>query len=279
MSIKSGFFNSSNGDRKYSAEDFSSVFDGIINDGIFKAVGGALQVVVSQGLSLTVKSGRAWFNRTWLYSDSDMIFTLSPAETLQDRIDAIVIEVNQSSDVREDSLKVIKGVPSSSSPSLPAMVNSELIHQYPIAYIYVKEKATILQQSNVTDMRGTDECPFARIANQIGDKDISTAVDTLREEIANKANRATTLAGYGISDCKIDNGTITIGKAVLTPLTAASDLSASKMSGTFGGAVVANAIAVSSIGISQLRNISIGTEEKAEGSDLAAGEIYIQLPS
>lgn len=279
MSIKSGFFNSSNGDRKYSADDFSSLFDGIINDGVFKGLGGALQVTVSQGLVLSVKSGRAWFDHTWLLNDTDLALTLSSAETLQDRIDAIVIETNNSSDVRADSIKIIKGTPSSSSPVNPTLINTELVHQYPLAYVYVKAKATIIQASNITDMRGTTDCPFVRIANQIGEEDLSSTIDSILQDLGNKANKATTLSGYGITDCKIQNGVITIGNTTITPLTSASSLSASKMSGTFGGAVVANATAVSSLSISQIRNISIGTEEKAEGSTLAAGEIYIQLPS
>lgn len=37
---------------------------------------------------------------------------------------------------------------------------------------------------------------------------------------ANKADKATTLAGYGITDAKIDNGTITLGSQTITPVVA-----------------------------------------------------------
>ena len=42
---------------------------------------------------------------------------------------------------------------------------------------------------------------------------------------ANKADKATTLAGYGITDAKIVNGTITLGTATITPLTQHQDIS------------------------------------------------------
>lgn len=42
---------------------------------------------------------------------------------------------------------------------------------------------------------------------------------------ANKADKATTLAGYGITDAKIVNGTITLGTATITPLTRHQDIS------------------------------------------------------
>ena len=42
---------------------------------------------------------------------------------------------------------------------------------------------------------------------------------------ANKADKATTLAGYGITDAKIVNGTITLGTATITPLTQHQNIS------------------------------------------------------
>jgi len=46
------------------------------------------------------------------------------------------------------------------------------------------------------------------------------------------AKKATTLAGYGITDAKIVDGIITLGSSTITPLTAASTLDATKLSGT-----------------------------------------------
>jgi len=46
------------------------------------------------------------------------------------------------------------------------------------------------------------------------------------------ALKATTLSGYGITDAKIASGVITLGSNTITPLTAASDLNAAKLTGT-----------------------------------------------
>lgn len=54
------------------------------------------------------------------------------------------------------------------------------------------------------------------------------------------AVKATTLAGYGITDAKIDNGTITLGSNTVTPLTAASTLNAEKISGTIPASCYTN---------------------------------------
>ena len=56
----------------------------------------------------------------------------------------------------------------------------------------------------------------------------STQVDGL---LANKADKSTTLAGYGITDANISDGTITLGENSITPLTANSTIPADKITG------------------------------------------------
>ena len=48
---------------------------------------------------------------------------------------------------------------------------------------------------------------------------------TLRTALSGKADAATTLAGYGITDAHITNGVITLGAATITPLTSHQDIS------------------------------------------------------
>lgn len=47
----------------------------------------------------------------------------------------------------------------------------------------------------------------------------SIAPLTSHQDISGKADKATTLSGYGITDAKIANGVITLGSASITPLT------------------------------------------------------------
>lgn len=42
---------------------------------------------------------------------------------------------------------------------------------------------------------------------------------TSHQDISGKADKATTLSGYGITDANINNGTITLGNTTITPLT------------------------------------------------------------
>lgn len=55
-------------------------------------------------------------------------------------------------------------------------------------------------------------------------KKADTALQT-HQDISGKANKATTLAGYGITDAKIANGVITLGSNTIVPLTSHQDIS------------------------------------------------------
>jgi hypothetical protein len=48
---------------------------------------------------------------------------------------------------------------------------------------------------------------------------------TQHQDITGKADKATTLAGYGITDAKIESGVITLGSNTITPLTSHQDIS------------------------------------------------------
>ena len=158
MALTYGFYNSSNGDRKYSAEDFGRLFDGIIRDGIFLSIGNHFQVTANGGLSVSVGTGRAWFDHTWTYNSSGYVLTHDVNNTLLDRIDAVVLEVNHDANTRENSIKIVKG--STTSTVRPTLVNTDTIKQYPLAYVLVAKQASSITQGNITNMIGTSACPF-----------------------------------------------------------------------------------------------------------------------
>lgn len=159
MSVSSGFFNSLNGDRKYNAAQMSTIFDGLIIDGVFASIGTAFAVKAAGGLTVNVGIGKAWFDHTWTVNDSILPMTAPEAEVLLDRIDAVVLEVNGMESVRENTIKFVKGNPSS-APSRPTLTNEGNVHQYPLCYIYRKYGTAVINQADITPMVGTESTPF-----------------------------------------------------------------------------------------------------------------------
>lgn len=158
MSVTYGFYNSSNGDRKYNALQFGSIFDGIILDGVFEKLGDHFQVTPVPGtLAVYIGTGRAWFDHTWTLNDANYQVTLTASNLVLPRIDAIVLEVNEST--RTNSFKSITGT-ASSDPKKPTLTNNQDVHQYALAYVTVPEGATTVSQSNIENRVGLDDCPF-----------------------------------------------------------------------------------------------------------------------
>lgn len=76
-----------------------------------------------------------------------------------DRIDAVVLEVDNSSSVRANTIKIVKGE-AAAAPTKPLMVNSDYIHQYALAYITVDTTATEITATEIENVVGTSECPY-----------------------------------------------------------------------------------------------------------------------
>ena len=159
MSVTFGFYNALNHDRKYDAIQVSSIFDGIINDGIYESIGTAMIVKATSYMVINIGIGRAWFNHTWTYNDSILPLTVQPSELVLNRIDTVILEVDSTRTVRTNSIKIIEGTPAA-TPVAITLVNNENVHQYPLARIYVKANATVITQADITNTVGTSECPF-----------------------------------------------------------------------------------------------------------------------
>lgn len=158
MSFEYGFYNAINHDRRYTAEQVSRIFDGIITDGVYATIGNALAVTVNSGMQLNIGSGRAWFNHTWSYNDTTALVTIPAAHAVFDRIDAVVLEVNLQN--RENRLMVVKGT-ESSNPQRPILASgADDIYQYPLAYVIVDANATEIAHDKITPAVGSSECPF-----------------------------------------------------------------------------------------------------------------------
>lgn len=154
-----GFYNSLNGDRKYDALQVSSIFDGIIEDGVYANIYEQFMVVPGTGMQIIVKTGRAWFNHTWNLNDSWLPIDLEPADILRPRIDSVVIEVDSNTFNRINSLKIVKGVPGI-DPVPPTMIHETYLNQYRIANIKIPATATTIREEDIEIFVGRDETPF-----------------------------------------------------------------------------------------------------------------------
>ena len=152
MSIKSGFHNSINGDRKYNAEDMNRPYKDIVSNGVFPNPSNQLQVFASSGMTVSVSAGGGLFGNGWAYNEATTLLTLNQAEATLSRIDAIVLRRDESEAVRDSVLMVKKGTPSQ-NPVRPEMVRDDYVNEYCLATILIPAKTSVITDSMITDTR------------------------------------------------------------------------------------------------------------------------------
>lgn len=147
-----GFFNSVNGDRLYNADQMSHIFEGLITDGVYEAVGNKLAVQPNAGMVVQIATGRGWFNKRWVNNDSEYLLTLEGSDVVLNRYCAVCIRVDTSDSVREVT-PYLKYSDFATNPVKPDMERTETIKEYCLAYVYIPAKATEIKASNIEDAR------------------------------------------------------------------------------------------------------------------------------
>ena len=158
MTVSSGFFNSVSGDRKYNAKHFNEIFDGLLSDGVYVNVGDAFKVTPGTGMQVVVGTGRGWFKNTWILNDAALPINITSADPILSRIDAIVIDINTSTNVRNNSIVYKQGT-AATTPDKPSLVNESAHKQYPIAWIRIDPGVTSISSNKIIDCQLTGELP------------------------------------------------------------------------------------------------------------------------
>lgn len=147
---KSGFFNSSGGDRVYDAADFASYFGNLVSNGVFYAAATNLQVSPGTGLAVNVAAGSAWING-YRYENTDARnIPLATANGSNPRIDRVVVRLSMIS--RSIQLAIVTGTPAV-APVAPALTRTSDVYELGIADVLVPAAATSIAANNITDTR------------------------------------------------------------------------------------------------------------------------------
>ena len=162
MAVTSGFFNSINGDRRYDARQISRYLGSLVGSGVFPNPSTNLQVVASEGMAVRVSPGRAFLDCYWMENDSMYTVVLDDADMVLDRIDAVIMRLDENDDARSIDIIVKKGTPSS-TPQAPGMERGDKIKEYCLATVTVRKMRDDgtqgITQADITDTRAdTDVC-------------------------------------------------------------------------------------------------------------------------
>ena len=167
MAFSYGFYNYEASDvdpKLYDAEQVSQLFDGIITEGVYAHVGTCFAVYAPTGnvaSTVIIGSGRAWFNHTWTYNSSNYILDGAYEKpSFYNRIDAVVIDVDKSSQNRHNSFAWVKG-DEAETPTKPNIAHDSTHSQHVLAYVLrTPNDDNKITGNAITKVVGTEETPF-----------------------------------------------------------------------------------------------------------------------
>lgn len=201
MSIKSGFFNSVNGDRVYNADDLNHFFEGITSDGVFKTYKNELQVTTNSGMTIRVLTGKAIVLDKYVEATAALDLTIEGGNALP-RYDAVVVGVDLAA--RTGSIYVKQGTPAS-VPTPPTMTNNVNSKEICLAYVYVSANATTITADNITDKRAdTSVAGWVKLTN------VSADLVTYRNNVTTTDN--TSLVDLGVAQYDANHDTALVYK-------------------------------------------------------------------
>lgn len=158
--LRSGPFTSVNGDRGYKNSFFTDYFASFIGNGVFPNPSTNLQVLESNGLTLTIKKGRAWIKGRIHLGDEDVNLTLDTGDNLLNRIDKIVLRIDSIN--RTITKEIKKGTPAT-NPIAPNLQRDNDMHELGLANVFVRVGVTNINQSDITDLRfNNSECGIVK---------------------------------------------------------------------------------------------------------------------
>jgi archaellum component FlaC len=120
---------------------------------------------------ITVKKGQGIFDGKWAILDADMPMDVPSPHVSYNRIDSVIVRIDNSDDVRAGAI-VYKQGEAALDPVPIELENNNYVKEYRLAKILIPANAATLSDSNITDCRPTSECGF--IHNLLWDSDITT---------------------------------------------------------------------------------------------------------
>ena len=167
MGFKYGFFNALDKSNLYMSQNYSSILDGIIDEGFFSQyyINNQIQsgydtiipfnpkgsTSTENSMQVMIQPFRAWLHHTWNYNDIKQIYEIEKSSVLNSRIDVFVVKVDTK--LRKNSIEYIKGEPNPvkdlEPPDITNNKDGNGIYYFPIAYIYLPRRTYNITTSNI----------------------------------------------------------------------------------------------------------------------------------
>lgn len=168
-------------DRAITSEPLRKLLKSLFKTGIDPTVSTNLQVAADEGMNIIVRPGFAVIEGCMALEEDTRVLAVQAASSEYDRIDTVVLRLNDNDAVRECDLYVVEGLPSA-TPVHPDLTRSGSIYEIGLADVFVGKNSTRILASKITDTRfDNSRCG---VMSSISEFDTTTLYQQVQEDLA-----------------------------------------------------------------------------------------------
>ena len=168
-------------DRAISSAPLRKLYKQLFSDGVMPNPSTNMQVSAGDGMNVTVSPGFAMCNGCLKLEETQRTLAVQASSTAYDRIDTVVLRLNDNDSERICDLYILQGTPAI-SPVRPELTRTESIWELGLADLFIAKNSTVISNQRITDTRyETSRCG---IISSISQFDTETLYQQIQADLA-----------------------------------------------------------------------------------------------
>ncbi len=168
-------------DRAITSAPLRKLINKLVSDGILPNPSTNMQVSAGNGMNVLVEAGFAICGGCLKLEESQRTLAVQASDATYDRIDTVVLRLNDNDSERICDFYVLQGVPAS-SPVRPSLTRTESIWEIGLADLFITPNSSEISNQRITDTRyETERCG---VISAISEFDTTTLYNQIQADLA-----------------------------------------------------------------------------------------------
>ena len=168
-------------DRAITSAPLRKLIKSLFSDGVLPNPSINLQVSAGNGMNVLVQPGFALCNGCLKLEETQRTLAVQASDTTYDRIDTVVMRLNDNDSERICDLYIVPGVPAT-NPVRPALTRDASIWEIGLADLFIVKNSTEISNQRITDTRY--ETARCGIISSISEFDTSTLYQQIQSDLS-----------------------------------------------------------------------------------------------
>lgn len=172
-------------DRAVTSAPLRKLIKNMFSDGVLPNPSTNMQVAAGTGMNVIVYPGFACCNGCMKLEESQRTLAVQASNTAYDRIDTVVLRLNDNDSERICDFYILEGTPAT-SPVRPTLTRSESVWELGLADLFIAKNSTALSNQRITDTRY--ETARCGIMSSVSQFDTTTLYNQIQADLENFQN-------------------------------------------------------------------------------------------